>query len=307
LKQTCIKELPQSIRLLRKLKRLSADGLVLAPNWIGNLTSLEELQLGISGQSSIFVKELGKLTELRSLSCYLGQELDSCSKKTFVESICNLPKIQVILLIGRPFEWSKWKADACWQGYEPPRQLRVLIDAWGEFSSLPAWINSSLLPNLFYLQLKVDLEKQDWLILGSLPELRYVSTSRIIPGGMEFSCGVFPNLRKCSIHAPFRFFPGSMQSLDFIDIEVHLEDANTDFDFIGSLGNLPSLRVVEASINCRLAGAGDVEEVEAAFRQAIHTHTNRPTLKLKRIGKVVEEEELLSEQAEQEVYYLLHS
>ncbi|KAM0833290.1 hypothetical protein ACQ4PT_064358 [Festuca glaucescens] len=273
LKDTKIKELPQSIGLLRKLKRLRADSAhgsisVIAPNWIGNLTSLEELHLNIIGQS-IFVKELGKLTELRVLRCVL-----------------------------------EWIADAYWQGYEPPRQLRVLISGLAESSSLPAWINSKLLPNLSYLEVKVHLKVQDWLILGSLPDLRYVS--RDIPRGMEFSCGSFPNLRRCDITAPFRFFRGSMQSLDCINIYVYLEDANTDFDFVGSLGNLPSLRVVEASICCWRGRASDVEELEAALRRAIDTHPNRPTLELRRIGKVKEEQESHSEQTEQEVYYLLH-
>uniref|UniRef100_A0ACD5Y341 Uncharacterized protein n=1 Tax=Avena sativa TaxID=4498 RepID=A0ACD5Y341_AVESA len=279
---TKITELPQSIGLLMKLKRLRA-GSVIAPIWIGNLTSLEELHLNISVQCSIFVKELGNLTELRVLRCILHEELDKCSKKTFVESICNLSKIQV-LEIGGWMGLYKWKADAYW----PPRQLCRLVDLYGKFSSLPAWNNSSLLSNLSYLQVRVDLEEQDWLILGSLPELRYVSEN--IPGGMEFSCGAFPNLRRCGITAPFRFSPGSMQSLDLISINGCLEDVNTDFDFIGSLGNLPSLWVVEALIHCWHACASDVEEVETSFKRAIDTHPNRPALKLKRLGKVKEEE-----------------
>uniref|UniRef100_A0ACD5YD54 Uncharacterized protein n=1 Tax=Avena sativa TaxID=4498 RepID=A0ACD5YD54_AVESA len=321
---TEIKELPQSIGLLRKLKHLRVDSGVpmIEPNWIGNLTSLEEIHFHIIGQCSIFMKELGKLIELRVLVCCLHEELDKCSQKTFVESICNLPKIQV-LKISSSIQRSKWVADGYWpgyerpepprqddywperprqddywQGYEPPRQLCELAILWGIFSSLPAWINSSLLPNLYYLQVRVDLEEQDWLILGSLPELRYVS--RKIPGGMEFYCGAFPNLRRCDITAPFRFFPGSMQSLDFIYIKVCLEDASTDFDFIGSLGNLPSLRVVQADINYWRACASDAEEVEAAFRRAMDTHPNRPTLKLKRHGKVKEEEESDSGQTAQE-------
>jgi Leucine-rich repeat (LRR) protein len=302
LKNTNIKELPQSIGSLWRLKRLRADGSVsvIGPNWIGNLTSLEELHLNISWQSSIFVKELRKLTELRVLMCDLHEELDTCSKKTFVESICNLRKIQVLGICPQ-FDRSDSNHDTYWEGYEPPRQLRVLVILWGRFSSLPAWITSSLLPNLSYLAMRnVELEEQDWLILGSLPELRYFSG--FIPSGIEFSCGAFRNLRRCAIYGPFRFFPGSMQSLESMEINLNWEDVNsTDFDLIGNLGNLPSLREVEGIIHFSHARASDVEAeaAVAAFRRAIDTHPNRPTLEIGRLGTYG--------RTEQEVYYFIRS
>ena len=207
LRKCKIKELPQSTSLLRKLKRLSVDETtkwtcvrITVPNWIGNLTSLEELSLKISGEFSTLVEELGKLTELRVLDCHLRGPLNDCSKKTLVDSVCKLEKIQILRLKGL-CGWSKSEADN-WEGYKPPRQLRELYISI-EFNRLPAWINSSLLPNLSKLKMYVySMNEGDVVNLGRLPELLKLKYIRI-PEGTEFPDGAFPKLRSCEIDAPF--------------------------------------------------------------------------------------------------------
>ena len=160
LRNTHIKELPESIGLLRKLKCLLADvyggaGITVS-NWIGDLTSLEELHLVSADESCIFAKELSKLTELRVLICSLATVKDECWLKIFVESLCNLRKIQVLGLSC--FRWLRLDIDAHWKGYEPPRQLRDLRIP-GIFSRLPAWINSSLLSYSFFVLYAISTEK----------------------------------------------------------------------------------------------------------------------------------------------------
>ncbi|VAI52357.1 unnamed protein product [Triticum turgidum subsp. durum] len=305
LRGTCIRELPQSIGLLRKLKCLRADvdgvGITVS-NWIGNLTSLEELELNAVDKSCIFVKELSKLTELRVLIYNLNEDVDECWKKFFVESLCNLRKIKVLGLYFTHTQPTS-ELDDYWKGYEPPRQLRDLYIQHG-FSRVPAWINSSLLPNLSILAMKVgDFVEQDVVNFGSLPELTFLRYP--IPGGMEFPDGTFPKLRSCRVHAPFRFLKGSMQSLESIYTIVQvraLKDAGTDLDFIGSLRNLPSLWRVGAQIDCDGANASDIEKVKAAVRQAMDIHPNRPTLHLSTYGRPqTDEEESDSEQTKQEL------
>ncbi|KAF7013609.1 hypothetical protein CFC21_027677 [Triticum aestivum] len=289
-----IKGLPQSTSSLRKLKRLRMVGEPLrnvgiaVPNWIGNLTSLEELSLKMSGEFSTFVEELGKLTELRVLDCHLRGSLDDRSKKTFVGSVCKLKKIQILHLEGL-YGWSELEADTYWAGYRPPRELRDLSIST-KFSRLPAWINSSLLPNLSKLKMQAyPMEERDVVNLWGLPELRSLKELWIRPGGMEFPDGAFPKLRSCGIDAPFWFQPGSMRSLECITFGtgryLNKKDAVIDVDFIGTLGNLPSLRCVFADMDCwGGARASDVEKMEAAVRQAIDNHPNRPTLRLSRRG-----------------------
>uniref|UniRef100_A0A453AH63 AAA+ ATPase domain-containing protein n=1 Tax=Aegilops tauschii subsp. strangulata TaxID=200361 RepID=A0A453AH63_AEGTS len=250
-----IKGLPQSTSLLRKLKclRVGSDLWcnhriehidIEAPNWIGNLTSLEELSLKISGEFSTFVEGLGKLTELRVLDCHLRGGLDDRSKKTFVGSVCKLKKIQILHLEGL-YGWSELEADTYWAGYKPPRGLRDLSMS-STFSRLPAWINSSQLPNLS--KLKLDLyhfEEPDVVNLGGLPKLCDMG-SLWIDSYIEFPDGAFPKL--------------------------------------STLVNLPSLRWVFANIDCHGARASDVEKMEAAVRQAIDNHPNHPTLDLDMSG-----------------------
>uniref|UniRef100_R7WCQ7 Disease resistance protein RPM1 n=1 Tax=Aegilops tauschii TaxID=37682 RepID=R7WCQ7_AEGTA len=299
LRDTYIKELPQSIGLLRKLKCLRADtdGVgITVPNWIGNLTSLEELHLCTADKSSIFVQELSKLTELRVLVCKLTANVDECWIKTFVESLCNLRKIQVLPIeLLDCFQWPRLMLDDHWKGYEPPRQLRDL-EIEGGFSRLPTWINSSLLPNLSNLNMGVDeFGEQDVVNLGSLQELTCVG-KQSIPRGMEFPDGAFPKLRSSKMYAPFRFLQGSMQSLESIVFTV--EDVE----------NLPSLQRVHASIRRDNAYVCDIDKASAAVRQAIGTHPNRPTLNLRAVfgPRLVidddkeDEEKLDSEQKEQE-------
>lgn len=188
-----------------------------------------------------------------------------------------------------------------WEGYEPPRQLRDLRIV-GRFRKLPTWINSSLLPNLSDLDVhinSVDLGEQDVVNLGGLPNLTSIHELVWIPGGMEFTDGAFPKLSNLRVYAPFRFRQGSMQSLESICISLEvrsLKDAGTGFDFIGSLGNLHSLRRVGARMYCDDAYASDVHKVTAAVRRAINTHPNRPTLALSTYGRCLV----------QVTYYMFH-
>ncbi|XP_037475524.1 disease resistance protein PIK6-NP-like [Triticum dicoccoides] len=300
LRNSWIQELPQGTSLLRELKCLRVDSKrlrnrriehfgIAVPNWIGNLTSLEELSLQINGEFSTFVEELGKLTELRVLDCHLRGSLDDCSKKTLVGSVCKLKKIQTLHLEG--LWWSELEADTYWAGYKPPRELRDLSIST-KFSRVPAWINSSLLPNLSKLKMRAfPMEEQDVVNLWGLPELCSLKDLWIRPEGIEFPDGAFPKLRSCGIDAPFWFLPGSMRSLEYITFGTgwYLDKKDAvdviDVDFIGTLGNLPSLRWVFAYMDCwGGARASDVEKMEAAVRQAIDNHPNHPTLRLSRRG-----------------------
>ena len=127
-----ISELPESIGRLSQLKCLNiCETDIEVPNWIGNLTSLEELCLRGVDVDSNFVTELGKLIELRKLRISNTLELLSDSARSaWAESIAKLNKIQVIdiNLIGSfrvPGDESPWKR------YALSPQLRVLHMAYG--------------------------------------------------------------------------------------------------------------------------------------------------------------------------------
>ncbi|CAM0942649.1 unnamed protein product [Alopecurus aequalis] len=280
-----IEALPQSVIMLRQLKCLRAGsfgGTISVPDGMGNLTSLEELRLRKVIKSQNFVKELGKLTELRNLEIRI-ELTESWMCESIVESLGKLEKIQELYL-----DASGAKHD--WEGYVPPPQLRYLTLVT-KFSRLPSWINSLLLPNLvrFFINLDDQMQVHDVMTLGEFPELLCLSINGrvddipVIKGG-----DAFPRLRWCVMQAPCRFLPGAMPSLESIEFDVHvraLKDANFDFDF-GSLENLPCLREVRVFIDCENTTATEVDEVEAAVRRAVDIHPNHPILEVHRWGQV---------------------
>jgi hypothetical protein len=250
------------------------------PAWIGNLTSLEDLSVGNVSESTNFLKELGKLTELRSLS-FWTQDLDESWKcKAFAESLGKLEKIQDLFVYSdKEFNWV---------AHVPSRQLRCLH--LNNYSSrMPKWINSLLLPHLTHLFLCVKaVKEQDIEILGKLPELltmRLIARSSHDSGyspPCECSRGAFPKLKLCETPAPLLALKGTMPSVESISFKIHvrpLMDSTFEFDF-SSLGNLPLLEEANIEINCTGADAREVEEAEAAVRRAVRVHPNHPFLSL---------------------------
>uniref|UniRef100_A0A0E0EIG5 NB-ARC domain-containing protein n=1 Tax=Oryza meridionalis TaxID=40149 RepID=A0A0E0EIG5_9ORYZ len=174
LKESNIQELPESVGLLTKLLSLRVDiDVRVSPGVIEKLTSLQELYLWpYSDDTFQFVKVLGKLRELRVLHAK-NLKLDGQGETSaLLESLCNLHKIQTldIDLNLNPNEGVTWDA-----GFTSPQCLRYRCLVSLRFHRMPEWINWSLLPNLSYLELRVNfLEELDLETLGRLPKLRYL-------------------------------------------------------------------------------------------------------------------------------------
>ncbi|XP_004979892.1 putative disease resistance RPP13-like protein 3 isoform X2 [Setaria italica] len=159
---TEIFKLTSSVVQLRKLMCLYIDWSTRVPNGIGNLTCLEQLSwLRIDDYTRNIIEELGQLTELRQLSIELDERNDK-----LLECLCKLQKMQELDIRVYPSQRGTGGLDA----WVTPRHLRVLRTAgscW--FSTLPAWVNSSLQS----LEIAVrELHQVDLEILGRLPALR---------------------------------------------------------------------------------------------------------------------------------------
>jgi hypothetical protein len=279
--QTRIKELPRSVSQLKQLKRIDMQlSSIRVPEWMGNLTSLEDLSVDNVSESTNFLKELGKLTELRSLTIWIRKLDESWKCKAFAESLGKLEKIQD-LFVHSSEEFN-------WVTHVPSRQLRYL--RLNNYSSrMPMWINSSLLPHLTHLFLYLKaVKEEDIEILGKFPELltmRLIFRSSSDNGyspPCECSRGAFPKLKLCYTPAPLQFQEGAMPSVESIGFAVHvrpLVDSSFDFDF-SSLENLPLVDEVNFYLVCTGADAREVEEAEAAVRRAVQVHPNRPFLSL---------------------------
>jgi hypothetical protein len=118
LNDTGIEELPVSVSQLTQLMCLRVDKKMSVPQWIGKLKSLVELEMyhevsdwieepfsvvgpemyrGVGNRCSTrqFVKELGKLTNLRVLKTGMSLQ-DEGQGREFLESLRNMRKIQLI-------------------------------------------------------------------------------------------------------------------------------------------------------------------------------------------------------------------
>lgn len=310
---TGIKELPQAVGLLTQLLCLHTDRSTTVPaGLIGKLTSLQELWTWpgsayyrdmdpVAGAASTrrFAKELGNLRELRVLRASI-YAVDESTERDLMESLLgNLQKIQSVDIFGSPLERGvTWDA-----GFASPWRLRHLNLECFELSRLPASVNSSLLPNLSHLDMKVQvMQEQDMETLGRLPELRclvldsrYTKVVRIKNTGSD--C-YFKKLRFFTMGSSSILFDvqGSecaiMPSLESLAFGVHvrfLKDADLlCFKKLG-LVNLPSsLQRVTVEINSWDAHDTEVEEAEAMLEHAAIVHPNHPIFQTTRpFGKYI--------------------
>ncbi|KQJ92578.1 putative disease resistance RPP13-like protein 3 [Brachypodium distachyon] len=282
LRRTRIKELPESVGQLRRLKCLRLpDDFTGALCWIGNLVLLEEIFLPYV--SLEFVKELVKLTELREYGAWFGKSDDAIvdsivfnNMMKSLEQLEMLQAIQVSCLVG----WMHVGRTNC-EGYVLSRHLRRL-ELRVAIEKLPAWLNSSSLPNLSHLTVGPNaVEAQDMEVLGRFPELIYLDLNTdpdvIIPDIM--GGGAFPKLRYYFTIGSSRFLQGAMPSLECVQCYIRDERNGAKFERdIASIGNLPCLdRVQVYFFDCE---SGTREKGEAALRQAIEVHPNNITVKV---------------------------
>ena len=172
-----------------------------------------------------------------------------------------------------------------------PRHLRLLgTEDCYWFSTLPAWVNPLLVPDLTCLYITVrELQQVDLEILGRLPALCFlhlmVSNKNLgILQGFVVRAGSFPYLVSCSFEQfvwPMVFQQGAMPRLR----ELYLwplfyaregrgiASSNDGLDL--SLGNLPSLQRVLAELRCEGANE-EAEQAKATLTRAAEMHPTHP-------------------------------
>ncbi|CAN6381835.1 unnamed protein product [Urochloa humidicola] len=279
-----ISSLPSSVVQLRNLMCLYIDVSTRVPNGIGSLACLEQLSwLRINDvSSSNIIEELGRLTELRLLRIVLDEWNDK-----LLECLCNLQNIQNLVINFHGGEISNGGLDS----WVAPRQLRVLYTRrsfW--FTTLPAWVNPSLVPDLTKLSITVrELHQVDLDVLGGLPALRSLSleldnnNNLGIFQGFVVVAGSFP----CLVHYTFSQFvwpvifeQGAMPRLRYLHLLSFLREeraiACSDGGLDLGLENLSSLQVVEGDLRSDGASKEDAEQAKAALRHAAEMHPNHP-------------------------------
>ncbi|WVZ97768.1 LOW QUALITY PROTEIN: hypothetical protein U9M48_043281 [Paspalum notatum var. saurae] len=310
MRETKVKELPQSLTQLSELKCLRCGpSISRLPDGMGNLTCLEDLRIYKRLFEVInlenFVKELGKLINLRVLHMDASGLSDSLNK-ALVESLSNLDKIEdleiehdaavaLIFFSMDELKHDKEPKEPKWGSFSPSRRLHNLrlhnahVYCRG---LLPAWLKPSPLKRLTTLDICVkSVEEEDLDILGSFPELRFLSLF-VFNLHNVYRCpvaaGAFPKLRSCRTNILLMHLHGAMPCLESIDVHVDLEAlkaANFDLDF-DSWQYLPLLEKVivrisrfDVIIRKEMEGA-----VRAAARRAVNIHRNHPVLDITKFG-----------------------
>ncbi|XP_044958222.1 disease resistance protein RGA5-like, partial [Hordeum vulgare subsp. vulgare] len=227
LSRTCILELPQSVGQLTKLKCLRFDGPSMGVLDWTNLTSLEDLRL--SRVSSDFLKELGKLTELREFWI----TFDECDNMVFTDlmgSLGNLKKLQVIYVDQGS------RHDKPWSSYEGSMNLGHLrhLILNSPFPGLPVWVNSSCLPKLCHLSMHLQATESHHMdIFGRFSELVTLHIRSldciVFPGAMDEDA--FPKLRHLHLQYDVQpiFRRGAMPNLEFLRLSIKSWTSDVDF------------------------------------------------------------------------------
>jgi hypothetical protein len=280
---------------------------MIVPDWIGKLTSLVELVMYPGAESKSFVKELGKMTELRLLNTdiIVGDEeqardlLESLSNLQKMETISILPMLSDNMLVGQP-------------SLVLHHSLRKLEIGQLCFPKLPESINQQALPNLDRMKISLfQVEQHDMQIIGKFQNLRFLHLSvKMLQPRISISSGDgFQNLKIFyAVVNPPMFLKGAMPSLEIIALCIPLSSINIDLlDLDSGLGNLTSLQQSSVIIRCTDCCPGEVEEVEDMVRHAFAIHPNRPNHKIRRLreDKMVNDSGLLGPQRRRVRTYLL--
>jgi hypothetical protein len=309
------KELPEEVGLLTQLLCLRCPATRVPAGLIGKLTSLQELCIWCEADEDAamrFVKELGQLRELRVLRAFIrGFRISESIGSALLESLGHQHNIQELEIKSVSFEYLV--SDS---GSLTCRHLRFLHLDSMVFAGLPAWINSSLAPNLSYLDVRVVAVKdQDMETLAKLPELSCLIlrssdtvTKSVVSIKIRTDEGVvyFRKLRIIKIYGPSIWFDlcGSecnssrvassntfMPSLESLEFHVRvrsLKDENLHLGFDKLLGfqniGTSSLQRVIAEVDCEDASICEVDEAEAALKHAATVHPKHPTVLSNRIN-----------------------
>jgi hypothetical protein len=133
------------------------------------------------------------------------------------------------------------------------------------------------------------------LRIGGAMQIHYLGRggSNKEPQHHVIAPGSFPKLRYMKMNTWLISQPGAMPRLKSIELVIHvwaLKDANFDFQDFYKLSYLRFLEKAHVGINC--LGA-KIEDAEATLRRAVQSHPNRPKLILNRVGRCVDDKQVL--------------
>jgi disease resistance protein RPM1 len=275
LKESSVKELTESVFLLRHLKCLWVNGRTKISTGIGKLESLEELgDINISKKE--LLEELCNLTRLRVLRMSIWSWDESYSEALFGylhSLLVNKSNMQILAIMTTCSLHSLDKLNA--EPAQAPLGLQKLEISQSAFNTVPRWI-SSFRYSLRSLSVEVYKLSQEIIdMLGELVIIRALSlTSKHAPDGW-FGAESMPSLGSFHFvsNAMGKIFgPGSMRHLERLKLSFQASRTKDEFKaFDFGLENLSTLQHVSIEINCFSATIKVVDDAEAVIRKTINT------------------------------------
>lgn len=273
LKESSVKELTESVFLLRHLKCLCVNSRTKISTGIGKMESLEELgEINISKQE--LLEELCNLTKLRVLRMSIWSWDESFSEALFGylrSLVVNEQNMQSLAIRTTCSLHSLDKLNAVTE--QAPFRLKKLEISQSTFNTVPTWISS--LQYLTSLSIEVyKLSQKEIDMLGNLKILALSLTLKHAPEGWFGSDG-FRKLASfhflCNAMGKI-FGPGSMPKLERLKLSFQASRTKDEFEaFDFGLENLSTLQHTHVEINCFSATIHVVEDAVAAIQKTINT------------------------------------
>ncbi|CAL4992672.1 unnamed protein product [Urochloa decumbens] len=272
-------ELPSSFLGLKHLQHLHVNRISL-PRGFGNMNSLRELD--IAATSPTMLQDLGKLTELSSLSISFHKKQDmEIPILQCISNLVNLKSLEIRDTISR----LDYGCDNLCPG---PQQLcSKNVKAARGICAVPRWVSSLCSLSSLCITL-LTLTEQNLQVLGSIPALSHLSVvvkathgsdERLVIGsGYPFRCLTTLRIVWVNGFMDVSFAPASLQNLKALHLELSPErDPFDDFDF--GLEHLSSLEHVFVTLNNSTASDSEkMSEAEAAIRNALDMNPNKPVV-----------------------------
>ncbi|XP_044978580.1 disease resistance protein RGA5-like [Hordeum vulgare subsp. vulgare] len=293
LKQTAIRELPASIVQLQRLKHLVVQSVKL-PAGTAKMQSLQEL-------SELYVDDSCQVTsllELRSLANLTSLDLvwrisDSHTEKrifaeSLVLSLCELGKSKLRFLkvtSGESDGSYDFMFDASSSIPHLLEELTLYPNCY--ISENPSWMSS--MRDLTKLNIMVNPVTQEAVdIFGNLPVLQFLvlSSKVILSKGIIIESGTFKCLKVFRLYCRdidigLTFKARAMQRIEKLTLPFKAHEpqpvlCGNDF----GIRHLCALKYLEARISCRGAAAWEVEELDAAIRDAASLLPSHPVTRI---------------------------
>ncbi|CAO2144257.1 unnamed protein product [Urochloa humidicola] len=286
--KTSVKELPSTFIQLGKLEFLCLDNRTRLPEHIGNLKSLQKLLPHIEIRSLSMLRDLSRLTELRSLLVRFD-EWDENYEEPFVQCLSSLVNLEFLQI----FDCHNGLSSSIGNLTPGPQQLRSINIGPGTILRVPRWMSSLSALSALDITL-LTLGEEDLQILGSVPSLcnlyiwvkdhRKDRDKRLVIGSdYPFRCLTRFRIGRGAMEVGFA--PGAMLKLQTFHLDFHVRHTMDQYgDFVFGLENLSMLERVIVHMNCYHAELEEVEDAEASVQKELDLNPKRPSLELEKHG-----------------------